>query len=66
MFLTESGYKRKLLKRTFRQGADHITTIDSEPALVKHLLTHPDEISFMSMDVAQKNKHLKRLRVLWQ
>jgi len=65
MFLTESGYKRKLIKRIFRQGADEIHSIDSSTGLIKYLNTHPNDISFMSKEDALNNPDLKIIQALW-
>lgn len=65
MFLTESGYKRKVLKRIFRQGADEIQSISSVPDLTKHLDAHPNDISFMLKDDALNNPNVKIIQALW-
>lgn len=65
LFLTESGYKRKLIKRVFRQGADAIQSIDSHPQLEQHLLSHPNDISFMSKQQAENHPNLKIIQELW-
>jgi len=66
MFLTEGGYKRKLVKRVFRQGADSILTIHSVTELSAYLLQHPNTISFMSADEARKHPSLVIIQDLWQ
>ena len=65
MFLTETGYKRKLIKRIFRQGADEIHSIDSSAGLIKYLSAHPNDISFMSKEDALKNPNLRIIQALW-
>jgi len=65
MYLTETGYKRKLIKRVFRQGANEIQSIDSINDLTKYLSTHPNDISFMSKEDALKNPDLKIIQALW-
>lgn len=65
MFLTESGYKRKLVKRIFRQGADSIHSIDTVDKLTKHLIEHPDSISFMLENEARKHSGLVIIQELW-
>ncbi len=65
LFLTESGYKRKLIKRVFRQGADEIQSIDSHQQLEQHLLSHPNDISFMSKQQAENQPNLKIIQELW-
>lgn len=65
MYLTESGYKRKLIKRVFRQGADQIQQIENTDQLTQHLASHPNDISFMSKQEALKHNDLKIIQVLW-
>ena len=65
MFLTESGYKRKLVKRVFRQGADEIKSIDTHKELLEYLNEHPDNISFMLEKDAKKQSDLKIIQALW-
>jgi len=65
LFLTESGYKRKLVKRVFRQGADKIKSINSHQQLEQHLLSHPNDISFMSKQQAENHPNLKVIQELW-
>jgi len=65
LFLTESGYKRKLIKRVFRQGADEIQSIDNIRQLEQHLLSHPNDISFMSKQQAENYPNLKVIQELW-
>jgi len=65
LFLTENGYKRKLIKRVFRQGADEIKSIKSIDKLEQHLLSHPNDISFMSKQQAENHPNLKIIQELW-
>jgi len=65
LFLTESGYKRKLIKRVFRQGADEIQSFDNFQQLEQHLLSHPNDISFMSKQQADNHPNLKIIQELW-
>ena len=65
MFLTETGYKRKLVKRVFRQGGDKIKTINSDKELLNYLNSHPDNISFMREADAKKQTNLKIIQALW-
>jgi len=65
MYLTKAGYKRKILKRIFRQGADEIQTIDSINHLTEYLKDHPNDISFMLKEEALKNPDLKIIQALW-
>lgn len=65
MFLTERGYKRKLLKRVFRQGADNITSYDSLNDLITSLGSKPNSISFMLKKDALRQPDIKIIQALW-
>lgn len=65
MFLTERGYKRKLLKRVFRQGADNIESFSSIEELTSHLKNNPNNVSFMLKEDALKASELKIIQALW-
>lgn len=65
MFLTEGGYKRKLIKRVFRRGADEVRSIESHDALANYLASHPNDISFMAKEDALKHQDLKIIQALW-
>ena len=65
MFLTERGYKRKMIKRVFRQGADKIDSFDSIKKLTSHLNKHPDNITFMLKKDAINQPELKIIQALW-
>lgn len=65
MFLTESGYKRKMIKRIFRQGADEIDSIDSIDELSAYLIQNPNTISFMLKEDASRQTGLKIIQALW-
>lgn len=65
MRMTEKGYKRKLIKRVFRQGSDKIEELHSHEALVEYLINNPGNISFMSEEQAKKSRGLKVIQLLW-
>lgn len=65
MFLTERGYKRKLLKRVFRQGADEITSFDSIKDITTNLKTNPNNFTFMLKKDALTQPDLKVIQALW-
>lgn len=65
MFLTERGYKRKLLKRVFRQGADQITSFDSIKDITTNLKTNPNHFTFMLKEDALNQPDLKIIQALW-
>lgn len=65
MHMTEKGYQRKLIKRTFRQGGGKITEEGSIMGLVQHLEKNLHDVSFMDKDTAKKTKGVKVVQVLW-
>lgn len=65
MFLTERGYKRKLLKRVFRQGADKINSFDSIKDVTTNLKTNPNHFTFMLKEDALSQPDLKIIQALW-
>lgn len=65
MFLTERGYKRKLVKRVFRQGADQIDSVNNVQQLKEHLSNNPYNISFMLEQDALQQPDIKIVQVLW-
>lgn len=65
MFLTERGYKRKLLKRVFRQGADQINSFDSIKDITENLKTNPSHFTFMLKEDALNQPDLKIIQALW-
>jgi len=65
MHMTEGGYKRKVVKRIFRQGSDKIKVIKDLRKLDQHFKEHPNDICYIS---EKDNKHLintKIIRKLW-
>lgn len=65
MFLTERGYKRKLLKRVFRQGADQINSFASIKDITTNLKTNPNHFTFMLKEDALSQPDLKIIQALW-
>jgi len=65
LHMTEEGYKRKIIKRVFRQGADYIKETKTTDDLIKQLTDNPDEISFISPEQARKHKNIKIMQTLW-
>lgn len=65
MHMTEKGYRRKLIKRIFRQGGGKILEVENITDLVKHLENNRYDVSFMDKDIAKKTKGIKVVQVLW-
>ena len=65
MHMTEKGYRRKIVKRIFRQGGKQVKEIKDKNELVQYLKNNPFNVSFMSQDQANKTKGIKVIQVLW-
>jgi len=65
MHMTDRGYRRKIIKRIFRQGGKKVREIHSIKELVKYLEQNPYDVSFMTKDVAMKTKGIKVVQVIW-
>ena len=65
MHMNEGSYKRKVIKRIFRQGSDKIIEISSLSKLDEHFKNNPNDICYIS---DKDNKHLintKIIKELW-
>jgi len=65
MHMTDSGYRRKIVKRIFRQGGKKVNEIDDIEEIVNYLTDNPYDVSFMTANVAKKTKGIKVIQVLW-
>ena len=65
MHMTEGSYKRKLVKRIFRNGSEEIKEIDSLKALNDHLLKNVGDISFVDHSALEKMHDIEVVKVLW-
>ena len=65
MHMTENGYRRKIVKRIFRQGGEKIKEINSLEKLTQHLNKNTNDISFIDAETAKKTKELKVIQRLW-
>ena len=65
MHMTEGSYKRKLVKRIFRQGAEEIRQISSYEALNDHLLKNVGDISFAEVSVVKNMENIEVIQILW-
>ena len=65
MRMTKKTYKKKLIKRIFRQGVEKVNEYRSEKKLAAHLIKNPDDISIMSEETAKKHKDIKIIQKLW-
>lgn len=65
MHLTEGGYKRKLVKRMFRQGSGEILEVTSLEELNNHLQNNIGDISFIEKDSIESLDSVEVIQVLW-
>ena len=65
MHMTEQGYRRKIVKRIFRQGGKAVKEVDTLKELVKHLKNNPQDVSFMSLEKARQTQGIKIVQILW-
>ena len=65
MHMTEGAYKRKLVKRIFRNGSQEIKEIDTLDELNAHLIKNVGDISFVEGDIAEKMHDVEVVKVLW-
>lgn len=65
MHMTENGFRRKTVKRIFRQGGEKIKQIKSHSALIKHLKNNKNDVAFMNLKTAQQSSEIKVVQVLW-
>lgn len=65
MHMTESGFRRKIVKRIFRQGGDKVIQIKSNSQLVEYLKNNKNDVSFMYLATAQQIKEIKVVQILW-
>jgi len=65
MHMTEDGYKRKIVRRVFRYGADYVTELYSIVAIARHLDAHPNDVVFVATDDLPRIKGAKIVVRLW-
>ncbi len=65
MHMTEGTYKRKIVKRIFRNGTEEIKEVKMLDELNTHLTSNIGDISFVYNDVAEKMHDIEVVKVLW-
>ncbi|HEY9200703.1 MAG TPA: hypothetical protein VIQ81_03810 [Gammaproteobacteria bacterium] len=65
MHMTESGYRRKTVKRIFRQGGERVKQIESHAELIEYLKNNKNDVSFMDFKTAQQIREIKVIQILW-
>jgi hypothetical protein len=65
MHMTEGAYKRKLVKRIFRNGSEEIKEVEMLNELNAHLTNNVGDISFVENTVVDKMTDIEVIKVLW-
>lgn len=65
MHMTEGSYKRKMVKRVFRQGRKRIREVSSLRELNDHLLENVGDISFVEMSSIDDMESVEVVQILW-
>lgn len=65
MHMTDGAYKRKLVKRIFRNGTEEIKEIVMLSELNTHLVSNVGDISFVDNDAVDKMHDIEVVKVLW-
>ena len=65
MHMTEGAYKRKLVKRIFRNGSEEIKEVEMLNELNAHLTNNVGDISFVENTVFDKMTDIEVIKVLW-
>jgi hypothetical protein len=65
MHMTEDGYKRKIVRRVFKYGAEYIKELYSIEEIAEHLSAHPDDVVFVSTANLSEIKDARVIARLW-
>jgi hypothetical protein len=65
MHMTEGTYKRKIVKRIFRNGAEEIKEVDMLDELNTYLTNNVGDISFADIADVSKMHDIEVVKVLW-
>jgi len=65
MHMTEGSYKRKIVKRMFRQGRGEIVEAATLVELNKHLLENRGDISFVELSAIENMENIEVIQILW-
>jgi hypothetical protein len=65
MHMTEGTYKRKIVKRIFRNGTEEIKEVEMLNELNAHLARNIGDISFADNDAVEKMHDIEVVKVLW-
>ena len=65
MYMTEGTYKRKIVKRIFRNGTEEIKEVEMLNELNAHLTSNIGDVSFVENDAVEKMHDIEVVKVLW-
>ena len=65
MHMTEGAYKRKIVKRIFRNGSEEVKEVDMLEELNDHLAQNVGDISFADYDAVEQMHDIEVVKVLW-
>lgn len=65
MHMTEGAYKRKIIKRIFRNGTEEIRELNMIEELNDHLISNVGDISFADHATVKKMREIEVVKVLW-
>jgi hypothetical protein len=65
MHMTEGAYKRKIVKRIFRNGTQEIRQIEMLDELNTHLTNNIGDISFVDKAAVENMHDIEVVKVLW-
>lgn len=65
MHMTEGAYKRKLVKRIFRNGSEEIKEVEMLDVLNMHLVSNVGDVSFIEYAAIEKMHDIEVVKVLW-
>lgn len=65
MHMTERGFRRKTIKRIFRQGGEKVKQLKSHAEIVEHLKNNKNDVAFMDLKTAQQSSEIKVVQILW-
>jgi hypothetical protein len=65
MYMTEGTYKRKIIKRIFRNGTKEIKEVEMLNELNAHLTKNIGDISFVDHGAVEKMHDIEVVKVLW-
>jgi hypothetical protein len=65
LHVTREGYKRKIVRRVFRHGAEYIVELKSIKAISQHLQKHPNDVVFITRNHIDEIENVKVVVRLW-